>query len=395
MNLDLVSVSIMSALVINVSGIVFLVETLIRRDEGAGRIWALAFLAGMLTTLAYLVWAYDSSAWWAIAIGNAAFVANAGCMWLGCRSYNDRRMTGATLAVVGMVVATFLAAFLRGPDGGDWAGALWMFVGLIVFAGVGAAEALRGEMGGIRTAWGLAFVLGLEAVYCLVRMIVFRVAGPESELFQVWFSTVSMSFVTVTLTIVALVVTSVLRSRRAQIRGYMRASEIEWPDDGVLPSFAFTRALQEVALRAERRSELVAVIAVRIDDLEQISTAFGGDVVRSVIGSWRTGVRRYAPSSSLVGEDGPDGLVVGVVSVSAADARRQAAQIYRGLFEELGSVTDGIIPVVGVGVALSDTSGFDIDELVRVARDAATSAALSVESSVLVGEAVREDVSRR
>jgi len=264
-----------------------------------------------------------------------------------------------------------------------------MFVGLIAFAGAGAAESLRGEMGGIRTAWGLAFVLGLEAVYCLVRMVVFQVAGPESELFQVWFSTVSMSFLTVTLTIVALVVTSVLRARRAQIRGYVRSSEIAWPDDGVLPFFAFTRMLGDVALRAERRSELVAVIAVRIDDLEQISTAFGADVVRSVIGSWRTGVRRYAPSNSFVGEDGPDGLVIGLVSPSGADARRQAAKVYRGLFEELGAVTDGIIPVVGVGVALSDASGYDIDELVWVARDAATSAAMSVESSVLVGEAAR------
>ena len=31
-------------------------ETLLRRDEGAGRIWALAFLAAMLTTLAYVIW---------------------------------------------------------------------------------------------------------------------------------------------------------------------------------------------------------------------------------------------------------------------------------------------------------------------------------------------------
>ena len=92
MTLDLSSVLVMTALVVNVSGILFIVETLLRRDEGAGRVWALAFLAGMLTTLAYIVWAQSPDAWWAVAVGNAAFVAGTGCMWLGCRRFNGRRM---------------------------------------------------------------------------------------------------------------------------------------------------------------------------------------------------------------------------------------------------------------------------------------------------------------
>ena len=75
MTLQLASVVIMTALVVNVSGILFIVETLLRRDVGAGRIWALGFLAAMLTTLAYTVWAQSVGGWWAIAVGNAAFVA--------------------------------------------------------------------------------------------------------------------------------------------------------------------------------------------------------------------------------------------------------------------------------------------------------------------------------
>ncbi len=67
---DLASVLVMTALVVNVSGILFIVETLLRRDEGAGRVWALAFLAGMLTTLSYIVWVQSPGAWWAVAVGN-------------------------------------------------------------------------------------------------------------------------------------------------------------------------------------------------------------------------------------------------------------------------------------------------------------------------------------
>ena len=57
MTLDLLSVLIISSVVVNVSGVVFIVETLLRRDDGAGRVWALGFLAAMLTTLAYVLWA--------------------------------------------------------------------------------------------------------------------------------------------------------------------------------------------------------------------------------------------------------------------------------------------------------------------------------------------------
>ena len=130
---------------------------------------------------------------------------------------------------------------------------------------------------------------------------------------------------------------------------------------------------------------------MRIDDLEQISTAFGSEVARAVTETWRKGVRRHAPSNSFVAEDGPSGLLVGVLVDSPREARRQAGVIYRGLFDDLGTVgrrrLGGVIPVVGVGVALSDTTGYDADALASVARDAASRAATNVDTSVLVGEA--------
>ena len=83
LELDLFSVLVATAVVVNVSGVLFIVETMLRRDEGAGRIWALAFLGGMLTTLAYIIWVQSpEAAWWAVAVGNAAFVTGTGCMWL-------------------------------------------------------------------------------------------------------------------------------------------------------------------------------------------------------------------------------------------------------------------------------------------------------------------------
>lgn len=387
MTLDLASVLVVTALVVNVSGILFIVETLLRRDEGAGRVWALGFLAAMLTTLAYTAWAQGEDAWWAVVVGNAAFVAGTGCMWLGCRRFNGRRMTWSSIAVAVAVLAAAVAVAVEGPEGGDWAGAVWMFVGLVVFAGAGAVECLRGAMRESRTAWVLAGVLGFQSLYYVSRTTAFLTSGPDSALFQDAFGTVSTSFLTVTLTIVAVVVTSVLRATRAPMRGYLRPAGFGTAQDGILSQDVFDGALEDLCERAGWRAEIVGVIAVRVDDLEQISTAFGSEVARAVTETWRTGVRRHAPTSALVAEDGPSGLVVGVVVTDAREARRQAGAIYRGLFDDLGKVGGGVIPVVGVGVALSDTTGYDAAALTRVAREAAIRAAASVETSVLVGDA--------
>ena len=97
-----------------------------------------------------------------------------------------------------------------------------MFIPLLGFAGVAAVECLRGALGESRTAWVLSAVLGVQALYYVSRTTAFITSGPESALFQSAFGTVNTSILTTTLTIVAVVVTSVLRASRAPMRGYLR-----------------------------------------------------------------------------------------------------------------------------------------------------------------------------
>ncbi|QKJ19617.1 hypothetical protein [Microbacterium hominis] len=386
MNLDVASVMVMSALVVNVSGILFITETLLRRDEGAGRVWSIAFLAAMLTTLAYTVWAQDAGAWWAVAVGNAAFVAGTGTMWLGAHKYNARPMRWSVVAVIAASLAAGAAVLAEGPGGGDWAGVLWMFVPLIVFAALGAYECIVGAMRESRTAWVLGAVLALQSGWYIARTTALLVGGVDSALFLDSFGTIPTSFLTVVLTIVGVVVLSVLRAARAPMRGYLNAGQSGSVRGGILDADVIAFALEGLCDRAEQRREMIAVIAVRIEDLDQISTAFGSETAQSVAETWRAGVRRHAPSNALVGEDGLVGLLVGTLVDSATIAQRQAGRIYRELFDDLGEVAGGVIPVVGVGVALSDTAGYDANVLIRLAGDAADRAMASVESSVLIAD---------
>ncbi len=386
MKIDVFTVMLMTAVVVNVSGIAFIVETLVRRDEGAGRVWALGFLAGMLTTIAYTVSTVEPTAWWAVAVGNAAFAASAGCMWLGARRFNQRRMMLPAIVVALASCAPYLAVLAEGPDGGWWAGAVVTFLAIALCAGLGCVECLRGDMARTRTSYSLAVVLGVQCAYLVARAVVFAVAGPDSSVFTLWFGTANMAFLTITLTIVALVVTSVLRAGRADVRGLGPRTRTLPGQDGILPHDVFLRVLGEIADRAQWRGELLAVIAVKIEDLEQISTAFGSEVARSVRETWRLGVRRYPPSDAVVGEDGLSSLLFTILAESPSEARRQAALVYRGLFEDLGAVSGGVIPAIGVGVAMSDAFGYDAAALEQAARDAADRAASSIEASVLVGE---------
>nr|BFF11191.1 hypothetical protein GCM10025699_24940 [Microbacterium flavescens] len=327
----------MTALVVNVSGILFIVETLLRRDEGAGRIWALGFLAAMLTTLSYMVWAQGAGGGGRSPSATPpSSRARAAC---GSAPTLQRPAHGI------LVVARRPGGRRcgrhrtpRGPDGGDWAGAVWMFVALLLLAAAGATECVRGALLESRTAWVLAAVLGVQSLYYVSRTTAFLTAGPDSALFENAFGTVSTSFLTIVLTIVAVVATSVLRATRAPMRGYLRPGALGSTKGGILSRDLFEVALAGLCERAGARSELVGVIAVRVEDLDQISTAFGSEVARAVTETWRTGVRRHAPSNALVGEDGATGLVVAVLVETDLEARRQAGAIYRGLFDDLGKV---------------------------------------------------------
>lgn len=384
MTLDLFTVSLLTALVVIVTSTVFILGMLARKDDGVGRVWALAFLAGLLTVISYLVWAASPDAWWAVAAGNGAFTASAGCMWLGCLRFNARSMLIPSIAVAAAVVASIVAVLVAGPTGGDWAGAPVMFVSILVFAALGSTECLRGEMGADRNAWGLAFVLGLQCAFFIARTIVFFIEGPEGAVFLSWFDTVPSSFLTITLSIVAVVVTSVLLAGRARLTGSVDPGSLSLSEDDVLPDVTFAHVLLDQSVRARRRGDAVGVISLRIDDLPAIATAFGSEAAASVSSAFRAVVRRFAPTSSFVGQDGPTGLLVGIQPDNPAEARRTAMRIRRGLFDELAGVVGVVIPVVGVGVALSSSVGYEPTALMRAARAAAKDAAVSTEASVVL-----------
>lgn len=385
MNLDLLTVSVMTALVTSVASVTYIMDTFIRRDSGPGRLWAGAFFCGLTTTFAYLAWSAGVGETGAIAVGNALFICVPGFVWLGCRRFNDRTILIPSLIMGALSAATLLLSFLQASELGSWAGWSMMATGLVVLFAAASSESLRSPLRRIRTAWALSAVLIVAGVYYLVRLVIFVTMGVESALFSQWFGTISANFVTVVLTMVAAIVTSVLRSHRTALQRYEWLTSNGVATDGVMLERTFTGAAADIVERASWRDEGVAIFVLRINGVADIRAAFGHDAAEEVLGACRLAIRRFAPASALVGEDEGGQLTVCALAASAGAARRLGATIYRGCVEELSDARSGLFPFIGVGVALAADVGYDLPALQATARAASHRAAATAEASVILG----------
>lgn len=385
MTLDSTTLNVVTALVMVTAGVLFLIETLNRRPSAAARIWTAAFIAGTMTTLSYLVWALDPVGLWvAVAIGNGCFIVGTGCLWLGCRRFNDHsiRIPGGIVIAAGL--AGTIAVLIAGPDGGAWAGASLMFAAIIAFCGLGAVESRRGVLARQSVVIAISFVLGATAMYYTARLVVFVLLGPDSPTFQGWFGSGNTSLLSIVFTMTALVAMSVLRATESTLRGRGQATTLEITTEGMLDSASFESLLAGAAVRGERSGDRIAVIALCMEELPRIATAFGAPVAATLTHTWRASLPAAAPLMALVGEERRGGLLVALPVASVSDARTVAARLHQRVLDELASTGAPITPVIGVGVALTDTAGYDASALIDASCGAARTSAERPDSAVVV-----------
>lgn len=385
MTLDLFSVSVIMSIVVIASGALYLLETVLRRDTGAGRVWSLAFLGAILTTVMYFVWVMAPDSWAAIAVGNASFVGATGCLWLGARTFNGRRRRVETITVAVAAVITLVSSIWEGPEAGDWAGALVMFALLAVFSALGAVESRRGAMGASPSSLAFTGVLVLESAFYLARTIVFSLDGPDGIASSPWLGSPALGVVTTVAVTVSVVTLSSLR-RDDPVQRAADGEILVLSADGFLDEDSYASSLAGLLNRARFHGERVALLSLRLDDLDQIGTAFGSIEAKDIERVWREGVRRYSPPDALIGELARTSLAVAFRPASVGDARRVASRIHRRLLDDFAEMGSVVIPVIGVGVALTDGSGYDADALSRAADDAARRSSSSPDASVIIAD---------
>lgn len=370
------------ALVVGVSGAYFLLETLVLRDSGAGRLWAVGFLAGVLTTFCYMVWALSDgvAAWIAVAVGNTSFVAATGLLWLGARGFNKRTQWRwpVSLVVAGATLAAGTVLW-EGVDGGAWAGWQAYMGGVVVFGVLSAIEARRGRLGTEPMSIALMAASGFQAAYFATRMGIFVVVGAGTPLFDEWFGSTTVSLVSIVLTVVTVLSATSLRRR---FEDADRSSE-----QGRTPSApAHDDDIVDVLARARGAGRTVALIALHVERIDLVGVAFGRNAATRVIDAMRSSARRRAPIWARVQDVGEDGVIVACEAESTAVARREAEAIRRLVLDDLVEGDPIIVPVLGVGLVMAPSEEALVDRAIERAMEAAILSAGAPDARVVVAD---------
>lgn len=381
MNLDVLTLQAAATLVIVMSTVMYLLDTLMLKDGLPGRLWASAYLSGTFSATCYLAWLLLPDVYIAVAVGNGAFVAATGFIWLGCVAFNGGSVRRAALILTATVLVVVVAALAAGPGGGSWAGAVPFFLGNAVFAATGAIETRRGAIARRWSSSGLTFVLAVETVWFVARAIVFVSLGPDSAVFRDAFDTRVSAILTISLVIAAVVVTSVLRANESALRGTSETRRLSVDANGVLFRESFEATLAIICSRAEEAGEGVCVIGIRIDDLKQVAVAFGPDDAERLALEVRASVRRHAPTMALVGETDAAGLAVAFTTTPTTDVRRAARVLHQRVVADLARLGAAVVPTVGVGMALAADHGYHSVALTARADEAAAHAAATGEQA--------------
>lgn len=388
------TISLASALVVVVTAALFIGTTISHKDSEVGRIWAVGYLGGILTTTSYLLWLLFPELWFASAVGNAAFVAGTGFFWIGCRRHNGRP---ARYLALGMACAVVLVAgLIPGPEGGAWAGARLYFIAIIVFAVLAAIESTRGELGRALGARPMVVVFTVEAAFFAGRLYFFTLQGPDSPTFSLFFGSSATALVTMLMVIVLSSSMSVIRSVHGAHSdtggrtGRRANSATGFTEDNVLTEAGFQRVLEDWLDRAEFHDEQLALLHLDLDDLDEINTAFGRAQADAVLARYTAVVRRYGPAHSDIGVAGPGRLVLATPMESADAALAVAATMQAGLLEESLDQGTGLRPTMSIGIALTDYTGFDYDRLSAAAMRACKRASDAGGNRTVFDSAVRD-----
>lgn len=384
MTLDATTTAVVAAALVLAVGTTY-IGTSVRYTSGGSRLWGLAHLLLIVSVLsAVIADVLDTSVWvalWAPALGNATRVAAVGCLLLGFRAYDERATAGPALLVAAL---SFLSLFVTASErviAPAHAGDVLTYVALGVLASAGGLQAVVGRTGRQDMAHVFAWCFAAFAFFEFARAAVAIVLGFESPISRDWLGTVAGDLAVAVTGSIAAITTFVLRSALDDGRASGSAGG---RGDAILGARSFLEELRVVLRRASSRTELIIVVAIRVEDIRAITASFGQEVAEVTTRALKDAAREYALPVALVGESVDTTTVMVAASASSpADARRQAGLLYRGVVQRFIDARGLVVPGVGVGVALSQTLGYRAETLVEGAVGAAVEASESDESSVV------------
>lgn len=363
--MDTVTLLVVSGLIIILCGASFVLNTAFSRGDAAGRAWSIAFIGGMMSTLSFAIFGLTPSAWGALIVANAALTLALGSMWAGSRLYNGRTSRFWVVGAVSAAVA--LDVIVRGPQAGDWSGAFELYIAVAAFGAAGAVEAMSRRLKRNVNGRVIAVIEAIVAVYYAGRAVAFLVDGPEGEFFSMFFGTDQTTVLNMVLVVLVAGAMSILRAERHNTatmgdRGTGISSAA-----GVLSATAFRQIAGDHLERAALAREALVLVALDIDRLPELNTAFGRLAGDGAIASFAQTLRHTAPVMATIGHVGGGRFMVlapvAPGAASAAEAAQVAERIRTGLVDRPLAPSQTIRLTASFGVAATIDHGYDLSAL--------------------------------
>lgn len=367
--LDPTTLFVASGLVIVVTGISFILETLLRRNDQVGRLWSVFYLGSIFAVFASYVGASSEATWWAYPIGQAFYVAALGLVWAGTRQANRTRSMLALPVGAGLVVATI--GLITGPVGAQPGGSIPMFLFSAAFLGAAAVESARRELGRLAGGRLLAILLSLAAVFYLGRAVAGVLLGVGHDDFQAFFGVTTASLVEIAVAVIGtLTLSSIQADRFRRITIDDAAFGTRLTMDGVVGRDSFRELSESWLMRSIRERTTLVLLLVEVADLAEVNLAFGRAAGDAAIRTAGRLVLVHAPTAALVGHISPRRFALLMKLPSNDSVEAIADRIADAVLSTPIDDQDRFRASTFCGIATTRTSGARFDDLLRDAADA-------------------------
>lgn len=370
MTIDVVTVLTMQHLIVGVIAAIYLVDVVRRGVTAVDRTWVLGFLGAVLTTLGFLVGAMSQFPWWINPVANGVMTASVGALWSGVRVFCGRTPRLWLPALSG--VAVMGAALVHGPDGGEWAGGLALFVAVGGWSLAGVVASVRGSMNRYFGGLILTIALGVGGGFYVLRAIVALTLGFDSLSFERFFDQRTSTVVTTLAVLAGAIGILLLRTGEGAA---MRVGDLIFdPGLGVRTPLGLERRAEEVLTQIRARGQGVAVVVLDLADPATLVDAYGPRMMDAARGVVAAILLERAPRGAVIGASDAAAcrFVVVLADGSAESARPWAAEVGRTVRESRVEVDGDVLRLsvrAGVAVAGADASGDALPLLVRRATD--------------------------
>lgn len=342
-----------------IATIVIIVTASFDADTLATRQWTVAYISGLVCISVEMFASRDAFAAVWQAVSDATLVLTVGCLWSGLRALNLR--PARTWIPLGAAALTVVVLLSEQTTSRGWFTYTSTHAAATVFLVLGAVEAARGLSGSTLAGKLLSGFLGFCGIFELARAVAGSIPGAvrAGSLSSDVTPLVAIGFVTF--------VTPLVLALPHVVRNPNRWTAVTLDGSGLLPHDSFLLVAADRLRRAQSKHEDVVMLSCRIENLDEIATAFSPAVRDENLERITRIFMDVAPTMAQVSYLHPHRFLVLWVPQSGASVARVISLLRTEFVRQSVDSVFVLSATIQVEQVWAERNGYDIDRMIEIA----------------------------